>query len=189
MAKEDVTGVILAGGKNSRMGTDKAFIEINGSPMVNRTVKTLRAIFDEIIIVTNSPLLYLDQNVKLVTDIFPDKGALGGLYTGLFYSSHPLAFVCACDMPFLNSIFIKYMIDHSAGYNIIVPDNGDGLQPLHALYRRTCMHSMRALLDQGKLKVSDLYKGQKMLTIKKETIQSFYDADKMFLNVNTYEDL
>ena len=189
MAEEKITGVILAGGKNSRMGTDKAFIEINGVSMIRRTVELFRDIFDEIVIVTNSPLLYLDQNVVLVTDIFPGKGALGGLYTGLFFSSHSRAFVCACDMPFLNGPFIQYMIQKSSGYDIVVPDYGDGVQPLHAIYRKKYLPSIRKLLDQGKLKISDLYMGHKMLIIKADLIKSFDETGKMFLNVNTSEDL
>ena len=188
MALEKMTGVILSGGKNSRMGKNKAFLDINGVTLINRTVSLLRSIFAEIIIVTNSPLDYLEQNVTLVTDIFKEKGALGGLYSGLFFASYPRSFVCACDMPFLEASFIQYMVKLSGDFDIIVPHSGDGLQPMHAIYGKKCLPSIRNLFEQGNFKITDIYKGHKILTIKNDVIESFDGGRKMFLNVNTSAD-
>ena len=100
-----MTGVILSGGKNTRMGENKAFLKVGEERLIDRTVRLFRRVFREVIIVTTSPLDYLDQEATIVTDILPEKGALGGLYTGLFYATDEYAFLAACDMPFLNTGF------------------------------------------------------------------------------------
>ena len=184
-----MTGVILAGGKNRRMGTNKAFLVVNGARIIDRTVGIFKGIFEEVIIVTNDPLAYLDQNVTIVTDILPEKGALGGLYTGLFFAPHDRAFVCACDMPFIDGKFIEYMIRKGSPYDIVSPDAGDGLQPMHAVYDKKCLPAIKSLLGQGKLKITDVYKSARTLTIRGDIIDTFDPEKKMFLNVNTYQDL
>ncbi len=171
------------------MGTNKAFLEIDGQRLIDRTVGIFRQLFAEIIIVTNAPLSYLDQNVTLVADVFQNKGALGGLHTGLFFASHNQAFVCACDMPFLNGAFIEFMIRQADNYDIVVPDAGDGLQPLHGIYGKRCLPVMENLLTKNKLKIINIYKGLKTLVIQESLIEPFDLDKKMFLNVNTYEDL
>ena len=110
-----MTGVILSGGSNRRMGENKAFLRVEGERLIDRTVRLFRAVFQEVIIVTASPLDYLDQQATIVTDILPEKGALGGIYTGLFFASDEYAFVAACDMPFLNRAFLEYMIPADGG--------------------------------------------------------------------------
>ncbi|MDO8720667.1 MAG: molybdenum cofactor guanylyltransferase [Syntrophales bacterium] len=184
-----MTGIILAGGRNTRIGTNKAFLEINGARLIDRTITIFQGIFEDIIVVTNSPLSYLDQNVTIVTDILENKGALGGLYTGLFFASSQRTFVCACDMPFLDGHFIRYMIEHCADYDVVVPYSGDGLQPLHAIYGKKCLPAMLNHLERDRLKIIDLYKGLKVLTIKEDIIASFDMGRKMFLNINTRDDL
>jgi len=184
-----MTGVILAGGKNRRIGTNKAFLVVNGTRIIDRTVGIFKGIFQEVILVTNDPLAYLDQNVTIVTDIIPDKGAMGGLYTGLFFASHRRAFVCACDMPLINGKFIEYMISQVGCYDIVAPDAGDGVQPMHAIYDKKFLPEMKSLLEQDKLKISCLYKSGRTLTIRGDIITSFDREKRMFLNVNTFEDL
>ncbi len=184
-----MTGIILAGGKNSRMGTNKAFLEIGDKSLIDRNIGLLADIFDEVIVVVANPLEYLYQKATITTDIFPDKGALGGLYTGLFYSSHKHAFVAACDMPFLNRSFIEYMATNSKRYDIVVPAPPDGLQPLCAVYSRKCLPSIRNLLALNRLQIKGFYSGCKALEISPETLASFDPDGTMFTNLNTPEDL
>ena len=184
-----MTGVILSGGKNRRMGENKAFLAINGERLIDRTVRLFRSIFKEVIIVTTDPTDYLDQPAVIVTDILPDKGALGGIYTGLFFAREEHVFVAACDMPFLNLTFLEYMTRQSSGYDIVIPAPTDGLQPLHAVYARRCLPVIRRLLDQNRLKVTGFYPSHRLLKISPEIIHSFDPEGRMFLNVNTPEDL
>jgi molybdopterin-guanine dinucleotide biosynthesis protein A len=106
-----MTGIILAGGKSTRMGEDKAFIEVGEVPLFERAYRVLREIFSEIIIVANDARPFENYEARLQKDIISDKGALGGLYTGLFHSQSHHAFCAACDMPLLNPRLIKYMAE------------------------------------------------------------------------------
>jgi molybdopterin-guanine dinucleotide biosynthesis protein A len=184
-----MTGVILSGGKSARMGTNKAFLEIEGIRLIDRITLMFRDMFREVILVTNSPLDYLDQDCVIAADIFKNKGALGGIYTGLFYASFDHVFVSACDMPFLNRSFIEHMIKCADRYDIVVPEPPDGLQPLHAIYSKRCLSPIKKLMDTGDLKITGFYKGLKTMVIPEADIKSFDPKGKMFMNVNTREDL
>jgi molybdopterin-guanine dinucleotide biosynthesis protein A len=183
-----MTGIILSGGRSRRMGENKAFLRIGGERLIDRAVRLFRELFREVIIVTTSPLDYIDQEAIIVTDILPEKGALGGLYTGLFYAGEEHAFVAACDIPFLNRSFIEYMASLATDYDIVVPAPPDGLQPLHAIYARRCIPAIRTLLDRDHLQIKELYTGQRILKISPETLCCFDPAGRMFLNINTPED-
>jgi molybdopterin-guanine dinucleotide biosynthesis protein A len=183
-----MTGIVLSGGGNTRMGRNKAFLQVDGERLIDRTVRLFRSVFREVIIVAANPLDYLDQDAAIVTDILPERGALGGLYTGLFYAADEYAFVAACDIPFLNRSFIEYMASQAIGYDIIVPAPPDGLQPLHAVYARRCLPAIRNLLDRDHLQIKKLYPERRILKISPEILRRFDPEGRMFLNVNTPED-
>ncbi len=188
--KASVTGIILAGGKNSRMGTNKAFLEIDGTRLIDNTINIYREIFSEIIIVTNDPLSYLEfTSATVVTDIYKGKGALGGIYTGLFYSRNPYAFVSACDMPYLNKDFIEYLAGQCGKHDVIVPALAEGYQPLHAVYSRNCLPSIKRLLMLDKLKVTGFYRDMRVLEISEEQILPFNKDSRLFQNLNTPQDV
>lgn len=184
-----MTGIILSGGKSKRMGTNKAFLSVEGERLIDRTVRLFKDIFQEVIVVTNSPLDYLDQDCTIATDIIKGKGALGGIYAGLFFALHEQAFVSACDMPFLNKSFIEYMIEHHGPYDIVVPQHSDGLQPLHAIYSRRCLPVIKKVVEQDHLKITGFYKGFKIKIIPETEINQFDPERKMFFNMNTRKDL
>ena len=184
-----MTGIILSGGGNTRMGQNKAFLRVGGERLIDRTVRLFRSLFREVIIVAANPLDYLDQDAAIVTDILPGRGALGGLYTGLFYAADEYAFVAACDIPFLNRSFLEYMASQADGYDIVVPAPPDGLQPLHAVYSRRCLPAIRSLLDRNRLQIKEFYPGRTILRIEPDILRSFDPEGRMFINVNTPEDL
>jgi molybdenum cofactor guanylyltransferase len=184
-----ITGIILAGGKNLRMGKNKAFLEINGRRIIDRTKNLFLEIFDEVLLVTNSPLDYLELNLRTVADLIPDKGSLGGIYTGLFHSSHPHAFVAACDMPFLNPSLIKHLIQLAPNFDIVIPRTRDGLQPLHAVYSQQCFPFMEELLRRNNLKILDFFHRVKVHEIPPEEILLFDSEMNAFLNINTPDEL
>jgi molybdopterin-guanine dinucleotide biosynthesis protein A len=184
-----MTGIILSGGKNSRMGCNKSFLTVDGERLIDRTVRILKDIFPEVMIVTNSPMEYLDVGVQLVTDIVKGKGSLGGIYTGLFYAASDRSFVTACDMPYLNKSFIEYLCGLAGNHDIAVPRMPEGFQPLHAVYSRRCLPNIRALMDRNKLKISGFYSGMDVLTVSPETIRAFDPEGRMFFNVNSGDDL
>ena len=185
-----ITGIILAGGKNSRMGVDKAFLEIDGMRIIDKTIAIYRELFSEIIIVTNDPLAYLEfADAAVVTDIYKAKGPLGGIYTGLFYSKNNYAFVSACDMPFLNKDFIGHLISQTGKYDVIVPELTNGFQPLQAIYSRQCLPAIKRLLLLDKLKITGFYRDMRVLTIPENQIRPFDADNRLFQNLNTPEDM
>ena len=185
-----MTGVILSGGKNSRMGTNKAFLRMDGERLIDRTVRIYRNLFSEIVLVTNEPLLYLDQDLLIVTDLVRGKGPLMGIYTGLFYATSEYVFVAACDMPFLDEAFIRYLSEQATGSeDMVIPRSAGGLEPLHAVYSRRCMAPIRRLLDTDRLKIAGFYKGMKQKIIEGEALRAFDSEGRMFININRREDL
>jgi molybdopterin-guanine dinucleotide biosynthesis protein A len=187
--KNGITGIILSGGKSLRMGQNKAFIEIDGIPIINRIHTLFKELFQEIIIVTNQAERFLNFKARIFDDIIPDRGVLAGLYTGLFFSSYLYSFCVACDMPFLNESVIKYLIQKTDDFDVIVPKTKDGLQPLHAIYSKNCLEPIKRTIEQRKYSIIDFFPGVKIKMVEE---YEFYSLDPMmesFINVNTPEEL
>ena len=184
-----ITGIILAGGKHLRMGKNKAFLEINGERIIDRAKKLFVDLFDEVFLVTNSPLEYIDLNLRMVSDLFPGGGALGGIYSGLFHASHSHVFVAACDMPFLNRALITHLAALSPGYDLVIPKTPDGWEPLHAIYSQKCLPFMEDLLRKKNLKILDLFSKVKKREVTTEEILPFDPQLASFFNINSPEDL
>lgn len=188
--KNAFTGVILAGGKNSRMQTPKAFLEVNGQRLIDHSLSIFKKIFSEIIIVTNNAEAYLEfTEAVLVADIYKNKGPLGGVHAGLFFASHPHAFITACDMPFLNENFIHYLLEQVQDDDIVVPQSSDGLQPLHAVYSRRCLPAIEKRLVSDHLKIDGFYKDMRVRKISEDQIARFGSEESLFKNINTPQDL
>ncbi len=187
--KTNISGIILSGGKSIRMGENKAFIEIEGIPIIKRIQTLFKRLFQEIIIVTNQKELFSGLNVKIYSDLIPNCGVLAGLYTGLFFSSFAYSFCVACDMPYLNKSLIEYLINKIDDSDVIVPKTQDGLQPLHAIYSKNCLGPIRMTIEQGKYKIIDFYPMVKIKTIGEHEFRSFDPMMESFVNVNTPEEL
>lgn len=180
-----MTGIILSGGKSARMGRDKAFIEIDGVPIIQRIYNIFENIFNEIIIVTNQKDLYSGFKAKILSDLIVNRGVLGGLYTGLFFSSHSYSFCVACDMPFLKESLIQFLIHQANGYDVIVPRTEDGLQPLHAIYSKSCLQPIKKIIEMGKYKIIDLYPLVKTKIIEEPEFINLDLTKESFVNINT----
>ena len=188
-AKNAITGVILAGGNSIRMGQDKAFIEINGIPIILRVFAVLDRLFRETLIVTNEKEPYGKLNVPVYIDLVPGQGALGGLYTGLIHSAFPYAFCVACDMPFLSQPLIEYLLTRIDDCDVVVPQTSDGLQPLHAIYSKGCLEPIRHLLERKRNKIIELYPLIKLKIVNEKEFLALDPQKESFTNVNTPEEL
>jgi len=171
------------------MGENKAFIEIDGVPIIHRIYSLFKELFQEIIIVTNQKELFSNINSKIYTDLLPNKGALGGLYTGLFFSNFHCSFCVACDMPFINKSLVQYLIKNIDEYDVIVPQTQDGLQPLHAIYSKNCLDPIKKTIEKGKYKIMDFYSLVKVKILKEEDFGFLDPLRESFINVNTPEEL
>ncbi len=186
----EVTAVILAGGKAKRMGgLNKALLEINGKSIIESEIKILDEIFSETIIITNSPQNFEFLGKPTYTDIIPDKGSLGGLYTGLKSAKNYYCFFVPCDMPFLNSGIIHLMLSSIDGHDIVIPRINDHVEPMHAIYSKKCLPFIEKLLVTGDLKIKHLFTLVDTYEIPENEVRKF-DPDLDFvINVNTPEDL
>ncbi len=188
----NIAGAILAGGRNSRMsGLNKAFIRINGTSIIQRTLRIFEKIFDEIIIVTNSPQDFASykKDVTLATDIIKGIGPLGGIHAALSVTSKKAVFFVACDMPFLHNALILRELDcfNKVECDCLVPRAGASIEPLHAIYKKDLMENINSFV-----KNNSNYSIRKFL----ETINVYYwdleesrSNKKIFVNFNTTKDL
>ncbi|HQO79258.1 MAG TPA: molybdenum cofactor guanylyltransferase, partial [Thermodesulfobacteriota bacterium] len=177
------------GGASKRMGRNKAFIEIEGERIIDRTVRVFNDLFDEVMIVSNAPLEYAYLGVRVVTDLLPHRGSLGGLYTGLYLSSSSKAFFVSCDMPFLNKKVISYFISRAEGVDLVVYHCQSYWEPLHAVYSQSFLKPFERLLQHGELKIVEAYKHMKIREVKKAEIQPFDPDLHSLTNINTPADL
>ena len=184
----DMSAIILAGGKSSRMRTNKALLRLGSKSIIEIIVDKLADIFEEIIITTKSKALYSFLKVKIVEDISIDHNSLLGIYTGLLNSSNFYNFVIACDMPFLNPALIRYMIEQRIGYEVIIPKVDEHLEPLHAIYSKECLKPIEELLSNGDLKIINFFPQVRARYINRDEIRSFDPEFKSFFNLNTNEE-
>lgn len=171
------------------MGEKKAFIKIEGVPIIRRIHGLFEKIFNEIIIVANQKEEFATFGAKICSDLFPNRGVLGGLYTGLFFSSFEYSFCVACDMPFLKESVIRYLIERIDDYDVIVPKTNEGLEPLHAIYSKNCLDPIRKVIEEGRYKTVDFYPMVKTKIVEEYELISLDSTMESFINVNTPEEL
>jgi molybdopterin-guanine dinucleotide biosynthesis protein A len=189
----DITCIVLAGGKGLRLGRDKVNETVGTDSLLQRVLSQLTPFNRDIIIVTAAgkslPQVNGCQGARVVTDIYPGKGALGGIYTGLAESSSPYNLVVACDMPFLNQALLRYMMGLSAGFDLVVPRLGELVEPLHAVYSKSCLVSIERLLKKGNLGIMALFDLVKVRYVEAGEISRFDPEHLSFFNINTEADL
>ncbi len=157
----DISCIVLAGGKGLRLGRNKATETFNRTSLLQRAISQLSFLNTDIIIVAaenkSLPGLNGHSRLRIVTDDYPAKGPLVGIYTGLSASSSLYNLVVACDMPFLNGDLLRYMIKVADNYDAVIPRFGNMMEPLHAVYSRNCVTSLKSLLNQDNLSVYELF--------------------------------
>mgnify|MGYP005856215505 CR=1 FL=1 len=171
------------------MGENKAFIKIDGVPIIKRILSLFKELFQEVIIVTNQRDSYSELEAKIYSDLIPDKGALGGLYTGIFFSNFYYSFCVACDMPFIKKPLVKYLIKNMEDEDVIVPRTQDGLEPLHAIYSKKCLEPIKSIMVKGKFKIIDMFDLVKVKIVDEEEFLSLDPLRESFINVNSPEEL
>ncbi|WP_345788508.1 molybdenum cofactor guanylyltransferase [Desulfosporosinus hippei] len=186
--KLQATGVLLAGGKSSRMKKDKAFLEIEGQSLAERSLKVLKTLFPEVLISSNRPELFTQYELPVIGDEVIGRGPLEGLYQGLKAAKHDVVFFVACDMPFLEIELIRFLARWSLDYDVVVPKLQSGLHPLHAFYHRRCLSAIKNNLEADRLKIIDFYPVCSAKYVDEKEMGRFSDLTKAFCNVNTPEE-
>ncbi len=189
----EVTGIILAGGKGLRLGHDKILETIGNRSLLEEVVARIGTLTGNIIIVTAEkrpiPQFTTHLNLTMVTDIRPGKGPLVGIYTGLAASQSFLNVAVASDMPFLNVDLLRYMIEVSPGFDLVVPRVGKLVEPLHAVYTKKCLEPIAEMIKQNNFSVNELFPRVKVRYVEAPEIERFDPQHLSFFNVNTKADL
>jgi molybdenum cofactor guanylyltransferase len=187
----DVTGVLLAGGKSRRMGEDKRFLSVGEETLFARSLAVLRSVFETVSVVIAQDSAALRSDVPVFRDLIPERGSLGGLYTGLKQAVTPYVFVVACDMPFLNPATIGYFTEVKGDYDVVMAKLENGLHPMHALYHRQCLPVMEDLMKAQELKIQRLaaHPSLRVRLITPDELSAIDPDGRSFYNVNTPSDL
>lgn len=186
-----LTVCIQAGGQSSRMGEDKALKPFLGRPLIRRVVERLAPVADEMIVTTNRPEDYRFLDLRLVPDLRPGRGALGGLYTAVASASHPVVAVMACDMPFASAALLRaasrLLVKEEA--DVVIAKSEEGYEPLHAVYRReTCLPAIEAAIGADQWKVIAWFPQVKVRVLTPEEVRAHDPSGLAFWNVNTPEE-
>ena len=188
---EAVTPVVLAGGRGTRLGgINKATIEIGGRRVIDRLLDALRPLAaGEIIVVNNDGSLAGLPGTRTVPDVDPGAGALMGLYSGLRAVRTPLATATACDMPFVSTVLLRALLELAVDHDAVVPVLAEQPEPLHAVYRVTCVPAIEAALAAGRKRLVAFFDDVRVRYVDEASVRA-WDPDLVsFLNVNQPEDL
>ena len=189
--KQAITVVIQAGGMSSRMGEDKALKPFLGRPLIQRVIDRLAPIADEVIVTTNRPDEYAFLGLRLIADLKPGRGALGGLYTAVASAAFSQVSVVACDMPFASDVLFegarRLMVEEDA--DVVIAKTDEGYEPFHALYRReTCLPAIEAAIEADQWKVISWFSKVKVRELLPQEVKAFDPSGLCFWNLNTPEE-
>jgi molybdopterin-guanine dinucleotide biosynthesis protein A len=186
---EDIKCCIIAGGKSGRFGSDKSLYMLDNKPMISHTYDVVKKIFDEIYIIAPNGEKFSFLEAKIIPDIIPGLGPIGGIYTAVESLDAERTFIFPCDMPYLNRGFIEYMTEIPGIYDIIVPLINGMYQPLHAIYSKRCISNIKKNIEHEDYRMSGFYEGLNIRTVNEEEIGCYDDPFRMFKNINFREDL
>ena len=189
MGKADVCAVILAGGQSSRMGFNKALLDVGGQPLICVLIDRIRPLTDQILISSNDSDSYKFLNFPVVPDHFRGHGPLAGFHAAMLQNNCSLYLVLACDLPNLQPTLLRNLVSFAEGFDAAIPRTRDGLaHPLCAVYRRTCLPSVEKALRRGSNKVIEIFLDDSLAIRWVDPHEGQFE-DMDLANVNTPEDL
>jgi len=202
-----VTGIILAGGQSRRMGRDKAFLDFEGAPLIARVIEPVRRVCAQVMIVANGAETYGRFGLPVIPDVYPGKGSLGGIYSGLQAADAGYVLAVACDLPFLNEALLRHLITLAPQADVVIPRahaprskaqramrydqlavKESGLQATLAIYSKRCLEPMRVRLLADDLRIINFFDQVRVRIVEPEEVAQFDPQWLSFLNVNTPED-
>lgn len=183
------SGIILSGGRSSRMKYNKAFAEITSRSSIEIIIDKFRSFFDETIIISNEPELYKRFGLPVYTDIYPRLGPISGIHSALYRSSFESIFLLGCDMPFINMSLVELMLEKLNGFDTVVPRINSYLQPTSAVYRKSCLPLLTDCLENNKLKLTMIFRELNSLILDESQLQQFGPIEEILFNVNDSEAL
>ncbi len=186
----DTAGVILAGGKSSRFGSNKALALVDNRPMIRHAMDILESLFPEHLLVTNSPEEYSFTGWNITPDIYPGCGPLAGIHAALTRVKSEKIFVVGCDMPYIKAEVIQFICDQYANNaDAVIPETPNGLEPLHGLYHKNCIQQLSSELQLGQRRVQQFFAKMKTVIIPWPQIALLDPLQTSFQNINHQHDL
>ncbi len=184
------TAIILAGGKASRMGFDKQFLEIDNIKLVDKIISILEEEFNEIILITNKPQEYPKERYKLASDIIKEKGPLSGIHVGLKMATSAYVFVIACDMPNIDLDYVRYMKEEieKKDAKACITKVEKGLEPFHGFYSKSLVEDIEEYLKTDRRSIQRFLADKDIIYIEEEDAKGKYNRD-IFINLNTMEEV
>jgi molybdopterin-guanine dinucleotide biosynthesis protein A len=184
------SAAILAGGKSSRMGTNKALLDVRGGAMIRRTAGLLRPLVDDLFLVADDPVPYADLDLPVVPDIHPGRGPLGGIHAAIVRAAHPLVLCVACDMPHILPGILDLLLDAAdPGVDAVVPRPGGRPEALLAVSGRSALTAIERSVAAGRLKVMRALEGLRVRFLDESELARVDPGRCSFSNVNTPADL
>lgn len=183
---------MLAGGKGKRFGRDKLSEMIGDRTLLQRVIDRLDGLSSQILVVIAQDQSWPSvppTSAQIIVDLYPEKGALGGIYTGLVASRSFHSLVVAADMPFLNIPLLRYMIENSPSYDVVIPRIDGALEPLHAIYSKNCLPYMQQQIERDEFKIRNFFEQVKVRYVEQAEIDQLDPQHLSFFNINTLADL
>lgn len=185
----DTAGIILAGGGSTRFGSNKALADLNDMPLIRHVADTLSALFDETLLITNTPETYEFLDWPARPDIFTKSGPLAGIHAALQAISSSRAFVVGCDMPFLSGALVRFICSRPGKWDAVIPRHSMGMEPLHAVYTKPLLPLLEKMLAENERKVGTFVKKLNVLWVEEKEILSVVPDLAPFHNINRLQDM
>ncbi len=185
----NASGILLAGGRSSRMGRDKALLPFGSSTLIEHMARKMLPCFREVIIVSARRRQYAVEGTVCIEDSIPDAGPLGGLYAGLSAAQHQSAFVTACDMPNFSPELARLLLNRQEGYDAAIPLYRMRPEPLCAVYSVNLLPSLYEFIRKGGRKMRDFIQTMKVDYINENEMEKIVDPARVFLNINSPGDI
>jgi molybdopterin-guanine dinucleotide biosynthesis protein A len=185
---EKISVFIMAGGKSRRFGSDKTLHTYRGKPLISHVYDAVSPIFESITIVADDKDKYGFLNTEVIPDVIPGLGPLGGIHSALTRTASERIFVFGADMPFINRDFISYMAEIPDYYDAVVPQPDGYYEPLHAIYRKSCLGSIEMMISSGRTKITELFGQIELRPVSDDEIYYYDESHSMFSNINRPQD-
>ena len=186
---KDVTGVVLAGGKSLRYGRNKALVKVDGVSLIEKVLRVMESLFEELTLITNTPDVYAHLGLPMRPDLIKGLGPLGGIHAALSSINSDAGFFVACDMPALSGSLIHHMVMIRDDFDVVVPRISGKIETLHTLYHKRCLPSVKELIDSGGRQVFRFFPKVSVRYVEEEEIRIFDPQLASFYNVNRPEEL
>jgi molybdopterin-guanine dinucleotide biosynthesis protein A len=188
----EFAAIVLAGGRSTRLGRDKASDLLLGRPLLQHVLDRVSTLVEEIVVVTAPgqvlPAVSTPRPMRVAEDLYPGCGPLGGIYTGFNATAAVLCLAVACDMPLLSGALLRELLRRSPTCDVVMPVL-EYPEPLHAVYGRACIEPIRERLDAGQFKITNFLGAVNVCYVREDECRVFDPDLRSFMNTNTQADL